>query len=586
ENPVLDGRLSRSLSQGIPLSELEWDSLPDRKLARDLILTKIRPGRYFGRIRMAFPEYRLVSRQAGESLGPKDPPLVSEGDTLWVTSRGKTWAFSLDRVPGVSRVAAPVAVRFVRRPRTSGWALPSSEACGGDTHRCAVLSTQPLPPPQAHFDLGGFGLDTARYSLLARLEPDREGVRLVGADFEARLAYGEVYPLPALPASDEFPATGFLVRVSRAAQGQQSAVIVTVLGLFLLILGALATISGAPDIWERRKSTAPNMSAAWAFVNVFLIFLGVRLALGLRVAYSPPFYDRAAATAVGLWITFAVMLVALGRWSSWAPTFWRLVRRLERPMSRMFLPGVNGSGAHRPKVEVKGTGSEPLNADEKRARRRGRYRTTLGLLLMVFSIGLLLWQRPEAAASLLVAATGIGAWLGMGLSRRQALVSTLDRHPLNVITAEGGPENPALSLALAAGGSGVLALAIHAPWMALIPVLFLLFLFVANHLLRRWKTFEPPVGRGWGLFGLILLVAEVGVLALFPWPEVGTAALLGAGLVGGVFLRRAPGGDSRTLMEMGYQGFLSMGGAVFSGIGWVGVLTVLGLLVFLSAQAI
>ncbi len=39
-------------------------------------------------------------------------------------------------------------------------------------------------------------------------------------------------------------------------------------------------------------------------------------------------------------------------------------------------------------------------------------------------------------------------------------------------------------------------------------------------------------------------------------------------------------------MEMGYQGFLSMGGAVFSGIGWVGVLTVLGLLVFLSAQAI
>ena len=586
ESPLLDRRLSRRLSQGIPLSELEWDSLPDRSIAQDLILTRTRPGRNFGRIRIALPEYRLVSRQAGEALGPEDPPLVAEGDTIWVTSRGKTWAFSLDRVPGVSRVAAPVAVRFVRRPRTTGWALPSSEACGDDTHRCAVLSTQPLPPPQAHFDLSGFGLDTARYSLLARLETDRDGVRMVGADFEARFGYGEVYPLPALPASEEFSPTGILVRVHRAAQGQQSAVLITIFGLFLLVLGALATISGDSAIWERRKSTSPNMSAAWAFVNVFLIFLGVRLALGLRVAYSPPFYDRAAATAVGLWITFAVMLAALGRWSNWAPTLWRLVRWLERPMSRMFLPGVNGSGAHMPKVEVREIGSEPRSPEEKKAGRRGRYRTTLGLLLMVLSIGLLLWKRPEAAVSLVVAVTGIGAWLGMGLSRRQALVSTLNRHPLNVITAEGGQENPALSLALAAGGSVVLALAIHAPWMALIPVLFLLFLLGANHLLGRWKAFGPPVRRGWGLFGLVLLVVEMGVLALFRWPEVGTAALLGAGLVGTVLLRRTPGEGGRTLMEMGYQGFLSVGNAVFSGMGWVGVLTVLGLLVFLSAQAI
>jgi len=75
-------------------------------------------------------------------------------------------------------------------------------------------------------------------------------------------------------------------------------------------------------------------------------------------------------------------------------------------------------------------------------------------------------------------------------------------------------------------------------------------------------------------------------LALFPWPEVGTAALLGAGLVGAILLRRTPEKDGQTLMEMGYQGFLSLGNAVFSGMGWVGVLTVLGLLVFLSVQAI
>jgi len=584
EDPLLDRRLSRRLSQGIPLSDLGWDSLPDQDIARDLVLTRTRRGRSFGRVRIAFPEYRLVSRRAGEALGPAEPPLVTEGDTVWVSSRGKTWAFSLDRVPGVSRVAAPVAVRFVRRPRTTGWALPSSEACGDDTHRCAVISTRPLPPPQPHFDLSGFGLDTTRYSVLARLETDREGVRIVGADHEARFGYGEVYPLPALSASEDFPSTGILVRVHRAAQGQQSAVFVTVFGLFVLILGALATVSGDPYIWSRRKATSPNMSAAWAFVNVFLIFLGVRLALGLRVAYSPPFYDRAAATAVGLWITFAVMLVALGRWSAWAPVFWRFVRWMERPMSRLFLPGVNGSGG--PKAPWGGSkaGPEFSSPEEKRARRHGRYRTGLGLLLMLLSIGLLLWQRTEAAASLLVAAIGIGAWLGMGLSRRQA--SSLHHHPLNVIAADGGRENPTLSLALAAGGSIVLALAIHAPWMALIPVLFLLFLFATNRLLGGWKTFGSPDRRGWALFVLVLLVMEMGVFVLLPWPELVGSVLLGAGVVGGFFLRRPRKNGEGALMKAGYDGFLSVGRALFSGMGWIGVLAVVGLLVFLSTQAI
>ncbi len=344
ENPVMDRRLSRKLSRGARLSELDWDSLPDSEMAKDLVLTRTRSGRSFGRIRLSLPEYRLVSREDGEAFQSDTLPRIQVGDTVWVTSRGKSWAFALGRVPGVSRVAAPVAVHFVRRPRPSGWALPSPEACGADTDRCAVLSTRPLPPPQAHFDLSGFGLDTTRYSVLARLETTREGVRLIGADHEGAFGYGEMFPLPALAASGDSDPTGVLVRVHRTAQGQQIAVILTVLGLFLLIFGALVTVSGEEGIWSRRKETSANVSAAWGFVNVFLIFLGVRLALGLRIAYSPPFYDRGAATAVGLWITFSVLMVALGRWSSWAPAFWRLVRRLERPISRLFLPGVNGSG--------------------------------------------------------------------------------------------------------------------------------------------------------------------------------------------------------------------------------------------------
>jgi hypothetical protein len=585
-NALLDRRLSSRLSAGIPLSELAWDSLPDRRRAEDLVLTRIRRGRSFGRIRLSLPEYRLVSRTSGESLGSDALPRIREGDTVWVTSRGKSWAFALDRVPGVSRVAAPVAILFVRRPRPSGWALPSPEACGEDTDRCAVLSTRPLPPPQAHFDLSGFGLDTARYSVLARLETHRDGVRLVGADHEARFGYGEMHPLPALPVSEELQPTGVLVRVHRTAQGQQSAVLLTVTGLFLLIFGALVTVSGEEGIWRRRKESSPSISAAWGFVNVFLIFLGVRLALGLRVAYSPPFYDRAAATGVGLWITFALMMVALGRWSSWAPLFWRLVRRLERPFSRIFLPGVNG--LHRQDAPAglfsrDEAGAEP--ADPKR-RRNARFRTSLGVVLMISSLGLLLWQRPDAAPSLLVAGTGIGAWLAMGLSRRHGHASILNRYPLGAITAEGNREDPSLALALAAGGSVVLALAIHAPWMALVPVLLLLLLFVLNHLMVRFDAEAPAMRRAWALLAVLFALAEVAVAAFLPWPRLGMGGLLLVGLAAVFVLRRPTGEEKVPLLTQAYQGFLAVGQAVFSGVGWVGVLLILCALAFLSAQAI
>jgi len=588
---LLDRRLSRRLSQGIPLSELDWDSLPDRQMAEDLILTRVKVGKSVGRIRLAMPEYRLVSRNSGETLGLDSLPVVQEGDTLWVTSRGKSWAFAVDRVPGLSRVSAPVAVRFVRRPRPTGWALPSSEACGENTDRCAVLSTRPLPPPQAHFDLSGFGLDTARYSVLARLETDGDGVRMVGADYEANFGYGELHPLSALAASEDLPSTGILVRVHRTAQGQQSAVGLTVLGLFVLILGALITVSGDPGLWARRKATTPNISAAWGFANVFLIFLGIRLALGLRVAYSPPFYDRAAATAVGLWITYALMFVALGRWSTWAPTFWRVVRRLERPVSRIFLPGVNGSAppeAVRSLLPGEGLPGENPSDEEPdpRLRLQGRFRTAFGLLLMAGSLGYLLWQRPDAGPSLLVAATGIGAWLAMGISRRRGHSAILNRYPLGVITAEGYRDDPSLALAMAAGGSVILALAIHAPWMALIPVTLLLFLFGAHFVLGKWSVSATPKRRAWALYGMALLLGELGVMALLPWPRAGTAVLILAGLVGALVLGRSGGKEAGSYLAQGYQGFLAMGEAMFSGVGWVGVLVVLGVLAFLSAQAI
>ncbi len=586
EDPLLDRRLSRRLANGIPLADLRWDSLPDPSLARDLVLTRVRTGRSMGRLRLSFPEYRVVSRASGEGLGLDSLPSVQENDTLWVTSRGKSWAFSLGRVTGVSRVAAPVAVNFVRRPRPTGWALPSSEACGADTHRCAVLSTRPLPPPQAHFDLSGFGLDSTRYSFLARLETDGDEVRLIGADFRIHFPYGEIHPVPALAAHDDLPTTGLLVRVSRAVEGQQSAVALTVGLLFLLILGCLTTVSGDPEIWRRRKAATPGVTAAWGFLNVFLIFLGIRLALGLRVAYSPPFYERGAATAVGLWVTFAVMLVALGRWASWVPAFWRTVRWLERPFSRLFLPGVRGEGAPGAPAGLLPGGSADGDPSPGSPTLGGRARTVVGLVMALGSLGLLLWQRPEALPSLLVASTGLGAWLAMGLSRPWGQWAVMNRNPLGVIVAEGEQEDPSLALALTAGGSVVLALAIHAPWMALIPVILLLLFHAVNLLLGRWNAMAPPARRAWSLYTLAVLAVELGVVALAPWPLRSSGGLLLLALLAALLLGRKRGKEKESYLLEVYGGFLKVVGAIFSGVGWAGFLLVLGLLAFLSARAI
>jgi hypothetical protein len=220
--------------------------------------------------------------------------------------------------------------------------------------------------------------------------------------------------------------------------------------------------------------------------------------------------------------------------------------------------------------------------------RRGAWlRTAVGLLLMLGSTGILLWQRPEAAASLVVAAVGIGAWLAMGLNRRRGTGGPVThRHPLEVITAAGKGENPALSLALAAGGSVVLALAIHAPWMALLPVLLLVILFAVDHLLRKGRAFASPTRRAWSLFALILLAAAVGVLALVPWLEFGGGALLAAGFGGALVLRRPWGSGDVSLLERGYSGFITLGHVLFAGMGWIGVLAVLSALALLSAQAI
>ncbi len=135
EDGLLDRRLSRSLSSGMELAELDWDQPPPSDSLDHLVLTRTRRGRSLGRLHLTLPEYRVTCRTGSTAGVNGEPTTLEAGDTLWVTSRGKRWAFAIDRVPGLSRVAAPTAVMFVSRPRPTGWALPSPEACGSDADR-------------------------------------------------------------------------------------------------------------------------------------------------------------------------------------------------------------------------------------------------------------------------------------------------------------------------------------------------------------------------------------------------------------------------------------------------------------------
>ncbi len=593
DDPLLDRMFGRRLRSGIQLAELAWDSVPDLNVARDLVLTQVRPGRRLGRLTMRLPTYRLVSR-ASPRLD-EDRARVLAGDTLRVTSRGVTWAFSLDRVPSVSRVAAPTAVLFVRRPRPGGWALPSAEACGSAVDRCAIISSTALPPPQPHFDLGGFGLDPAAYSLLARLETSSDGVGIVTADERLEFGYGAIQAVPVLKADPDGPEAGYLMRVHRSDTASRSAVLLTVFGLYALFVSALLVLLGNPLLARRLRSESPNTSAAWALLNLFVIFLGVRLVLGLRVAYAAPFYDRAAATSVGLWITFALMLALLGRWDSWTPAVWRLVHRVRRPITRLLLrPGPDGeeptpvaADANAGNDSLASIHSESFTDTELRSMKRGRFLSLVGMLGFAASLAGLVWQRPSAGLGVLVAAVALGAWLALGLfgAARHTRTKGSEMRPLDVLTADFLSAHPTRAFTVAAGVAIVLALAIQAPIIALVPVTSGLALFGIAAALERGGTLGSEGTRAWSLFALSAAVTLAGVW-LFVGLGVVSVGVWGA-LTGilALVLRHAPSGQPSRLL-LGYDGLLEIGRAIFSGVSWTIVLGGLAFLTFLNFQQI
>lgn len=503
----------------------------------------------------------------------------------------------MDRVPEVSRVAAPTAIRFVTRPRPTGWPLPSAEACEADVNRCAILATGRLAPPQAVFDLSGFGLDTARYSLTGRLETERDQVRIVTTDERHEFPYGVTQPVPALRMNPDSPEAGLLVSVHRTPTSRRGAAVLTVLGLYLMFVSALLVLLGNPALARRLRADSPTTAAAWSLLNLFLVFLGMRLALGLRVAYAAPFYGRAAATSVGLWITFALLLVLLGRWATWTPVFWRVVRRLERPVEHLLLRGDVDPASAAAGAEAGASSSGHAGASSgghagsssgelPGTPRRGRYLAPMGVVGLVVSVAGLVWQRPEAGVGILVAVIGAGAWLTMGVFGSYRTLPSAGRRPMDVLTSDRLGRHPSRTFVMAATAAVVLALAIQAPVIALGPVVAALLLFGTGTLMERSPVFGSTPRTAWSLYGLV-----AGALLLLVWVFVGLApSALAAWFVvvaaGGVLLGQRSGEARSTRLVSAYQGLRETGRSVFSGVAWLGVLAALAVLAFLSVQTI
>ena len=116
EDALLDRRLSRSLSSGVKLAELDWDQPPPRESLEHLVLTRTKRGRSLGRLTLRLPEYRITSRAgstspAGSTARPRsasragsearvngEPTILEAGDTLWVTSRGNPAVASSSKI--------------------------------------------------------------------------------------------------------------------------------------------------------------------------------------------------------------------------------------------------------------------------------------------------------------------------------------------------------------------------------------------------------------------------------------------------------------------------------------------------------
>ena len=256
-------------------------------------------------------------------------PTIERGDSLRVRAGGEEWVLSIDTRRRTGYGASDITVGFGRRPTPRlGW-LPADEVCK-PIDRCTLISSRSLPPTIPHFDIAGFGLDTARFSFLARVSAAGERYVVVTPEREFTATTGEELLVPARSSGSE--RAWYRFRVYKMESGELASLLLTLGGLALMLVGAGALVARSARVRQLLEQDTVAVNAAWAIASLAVVLLGVRLALGYRVSYAAPYHARGADTAVGLWVVCILLTTALLRWEAWGPRvldwFFRVERRV------------------------------------------------------------------------------------------------------------------------------------------------------------------------------------------------------------------------------------------------------------------
>jgi hypothetical protein len=321
---VRNRRLLERLRRGVRVSELAWPSLPDSLLASRLALILVsQPREKLGWV----DPFGLIPRWEFRLTSDESPlPVITRGDSLRVRAGGEEWVLSVDTRRRTAYGASDITVGFGRGPSPRlGW-LPAGEVCR-PTERCTLISSRSLPPTIPHFDIAGFGLDTSRFSLLARVSASGERYVVVTPEREFTARTGEELLVPARSAGKE--RAWYRFRVYKMESGELASLLLTLAGLALTLVGAAQLVSRSARVSRLLEQNTVAVDAAWAIASLAVVLLSVRLALGYRVSYAAPYHPRGADTAVGLWVAFVLLTTALLRWDVWGPRVLDWFFRLE-----------------------------------------------------------------------------------------------------------------------------------------------------------------------------------------------------------------------------------------------------------------